>query len=40
MLYFVFQELTQLYGGKGERSIESSAAIVGLRLPKAPQHDP
>ncbi|VDI29120.1 Hypothetical predicted protein [Mytilus galloprovincialis] len=32
------QELTEMYGGKGERSIEASANIVGLKLPKT--YDP
>lgn len=37
-IFFSFQELTEMYGGKGERSIEASANIVGLKLPKT--YDP
>lgn len=36
IFFYSFQELIKLYGGKGERSVESSAEIVGLRLPNSP----
>ena len=42
-MYYVllsFKELVELHGGRGERTVESSAEIVGLRLPKNPHSDP
>ncbi|CAG5125368.1 unnamed protein product [Candidula unifasciata] len=33
------EELSNLYRGRGERSIESSAEIVGLKLPKLYSED-
>ena len=36
---FFLQDLLQYYGRKGERSIEESARLVGLKLPQEPSDE-